>query len=394
MAKKSKKKAKHRPLRKLVLVLLFLLIAAGGYTARHFYQGDTWPQLRQQAMHTRNTLQAGYERIAAFAQTSVQEADGLLEAATIGPPPDHGQIRVFFGPTTAPNPRGIDDHLAALIGRAEDHAYAAFYDLGLDIVADALIERHEAGITVAVVSDSHYEDREAMAAVREAGIPVVFDKRSAYMHNKFVVVDGRYVWTGSMNVTPNGAYRNNNNALLIASPKLATNYTHEFREMFEDRAFGARSPENTTYPTLTLGDVSIECYFAPEDDVEEEVVAEVRTADATIDFMAFSYTSEPIAEAMAKRIVAGVSVRGLFEKRNAGSQYSRDDFLEDAGATVYMDTNPYSMHHKVIIVDGETVVTGSYNFSKSANTRNDENLLIIHDPAIAKEYTVEFEGLL
>ena len=87
-------------------------------------------------------------------------------------------------------------------------------------------------------------------------------------------------------------------------------------------------------------------------------------------------------------------VRGLFEKRNAGSSYSRDDFLLAAGAEIYMDGNPYSMHHKTIIIDENMVITGSYNFSAAANTKNDENCLIVHNPDLAQAYSNEFENLL
>ena len=213
------------------------------------------------------------------------------------------------------------------------------------------------------------------------------------MHNKFCVVDGRYVWTGSTNITDNGMYRNNNNALLITSPRLAVNYTNEFSEMFADRRFGARSPRNTTYALVQVGGVVVENYFAPEDDVEEAIVAAVAEAEKTIDFMAFSFTSKPIAETMADRLAAGVRVRGLFEARNANSKYCRDDYLKAQGAAIYLDTNPYTMHHKVIVVDGTAVITGSYNFSKSADTQNDENVLVLHDADIAALYTHEFDRL-
>jgi phosphatidylserine/phosphatidylglycerophosphate/cardiolipin synthase-like enzyme len=109
--------------------------------------------------------------------------------------------------------------------------------------------------------------------------------------------------------------------------------------------------------------------------------------------MAFSFTSVPIAEAMAARIQSGVTVRGLFEMRNAGSRYSRDDYLLSAGAEVYLDTNPDSMHHKVIIIDENMVITGSYNFSAAANTKNDENCLIVHNAEVAQAFTNEFSAL-
>jgi phosphatidylserine/phosphatidylglycerophosphate/cardiolipin synthase-like enzyme len=371
----------------LLLVTAAAAVAAMGYAGWHFYQGGTWTELHAQAGESAH-------RAAALARSGAQQVDTWTGNFTLKPPPSEGEIQVFFAPTTAANPSGIDDHLVAHIARAQKQVLAAIYDLELQSVADALIERHLAGVTVAVVSDSHYEDRTAMDSVRAAGIPVVFDGRNPFMHNKFFVVDGEFVWTGSMNVTNNGVFRNNNNAVLIGSKQLAYNFGLEFAEMFNDRKFGAGSPANTPYPVLDLGGIIVECYFAPEDNVEKEIVAEVIAARTAIDFMAFSFTSEPIAKAMAARIAAGVAVRGYFEKRNAGSQYSRDDYLAAAGAAVYLDTNPHSMHHKVIVIDARTVITGSYNFSKAANTQNDENTLIIHDPDIAAQFITELEGLL
>jgi len=305
-----------------------------------------------------------------------------------------GEIQVLFAPVEPLNPWGLDDRLVRLINDARQSIFCAFYELQLMSVADALIARHLDGATVRLVSDSHYRNREAIQRCIRAGIPVVFDDRAPFMHNKFCVIDGRIVWTGSTNITENGMYRNNNNAVLIGSMQLAADYTSEFLEMFEKKRFGGRSPRNTSYPLVHVGNTSIECYFAPEDRAQREIVAEVRVAAHTIDFMVFSFTSKEIAEAMAARMKAGVQVRGLFEARNVNNDSCRDDYLRERGAEIHLDTNPYSMHHKVILVDGATVITGSYNFSRNAETQNDENVLIIHDPQLAAAYTAEFERLI
>ncbi|HNR32602.1 MAG TPA: phospholipase D-like domain-containing protein [Candidatus Hydrogenedentes bacterium] len=364
MKRRSKKK-RGRARLVFALVALLCVAFAGLYAA----QGGSWSWL------------------------VVGAQDASRHAFVDGPPTD-GEIRVFFAPTSPANPSGIDDHLIALIRGARESIHAAFYDLELESIAAALIDRHRMGVKVGIVSDSHYENRDAVQACVRAGIPVVFDKRSAFMHNKFCVVDNLWVWTGSTNATYNCMYRNNNNAVLIAAKPLAENYTAEFLEMHRDRRFGARSPRNTPTPMFTLGPVVVECYFAPEDGVEKEILAEIAVARSTIDFMAFSFTSEPIAKAMAARIGAGVRVRGLFETRNAADRYSRDDFLAARGAEIHLDRNSYNMHHKVIIIDVATVVTGSYNFSRNAENQNDENVLILHCPDIARRYTDEFEALI
>ena len=227
-----------------------------------------------------------------------------------------------------------------------------------------------------------------------AGIEVVFDERNAFMHNKFCVIDNRVVWTGSTNITENGMYRNNNNALQIEIPEVAKAYSGEFEEMFLHGQFGGASSTDNTPPAHATDEMGLEIYFAPEDNVGDEIIAELEQATTSIDFMAFAFTSRPIAEAMAKRIKSGVTVRGVFESRNASNQYSRDEWLEEKGAKVYLDTNTYTMHHKCIIIDNKTVITGSYNFSASADTKNDENVIILHSDVLAAVYTDEFEGLI
>lgn len=303
------------------------------------------------------------------------------------------RIQLFFAPASPEATDGIDDHLLALLRSAREEILCAFYDLEFMPASEVLLERHAAGVRVYIVSDSDYADREALRACKAAGIPVVLDNRGALMHDKFCVVDKRFVWTGSTNITSNGMYRNNNNALLFDSEALSRNFAGEFGEMFSGNAFGPRSPRNTREPVLEAGGVRIECYFAPEDAVESVLLRHIAGANQRIDFMAFSFTSVPLAEAMAARMRDGVRVRGLFEKRNAGSPYSRDDFLAGQGASIHLDANPYTMHHKVILIDGAVVVTGSYNFSKSAETSNDENVVILSSPELVAAFTGEFESL-
>ncbi len=313
--------------------------------------------------------------------------------AVIEAPGDGEALRVFFSPVNERQKDGPDDHLVALIRSAKKSVHAAFYDLRYEPVAKALIDRHRAGVEVRLVSDTHYEKRRPMRDCIEAGIPVEFDRAESLMHNKFCVVDQEWVWTGSTNISSNGFFHNNNNALLLHSSHAAENFAKEFDEMFTNRSFGPRSPKNTSQRAFELGPNTVELYFAPEDGVERQIRAEIGDADESIDFMAFSFTSKPIAETMADRMKWGVKVRGLMETRGSETRYSRDNYLADRGAKIYLDDNPKSMHHKVIVIDGKTVITGSYNFSKSAETRNDENVLIVHSEDVAGKFVREFERL-
>jgi phosphatidylserine/phosphatidylglycerophosphate/cardiolipin synthase-like enzyme len=313
-------------------------------------------------------------------------------------------VRVYFTSPRYPDDDvyhhgGLDEQLAAVIGYAESSVDVVAYDFDLESVANALIAAHQRGIKVRFVIESDNADEDAVAQLLQAGIPVVEDGRDeGLMHDKFAVIDEVWVWTGSWNLTENGTYRNNNNALLIASPALAENYTAEFEEMFAGQ-FGPTSPANTPNPLIIITtelderqtkQVEVENYFAPEDGVQAQIITEIKGAQSRIRFMAFTFTSDEIADAMLERARAGVVVQGVIEERNAEGEYSDYERLRAEVHDVLPDGNPYIMHHKVIIIDDETVILGSYNFTASAEDRNDENVLIIHDPEVAALFVDEF----
>lgn len=388
-------KAPRRRL-KLFLLVLFLFAVAGGFLGGLYFAEhapEKASQITQTASETGNTVAA---RIRRWLDTTSFRGwfDNLPKLPGTSTQNSNGAIQVFFVPASTAGVSPAEDALVALIDSAQKSIACAFYEFELERIARALIARHKAGVTVALVSDSDYSSEAGIILCRDAGIHVIFDKRSALMHNKFCVVDGKYVWTGSTNITRNGMYENNNNAVLITSSELATNFTSEFEEMFVQHKFGATSPRNTAWPTLTVAGTSLECYFAPEDGVEEKVVAKIAEARQQIAFLAFVFTSGPIAEMMGERLTAGAKVRGVIEKRSAGSNYSRHKSLNELGAEIYIDGNPNTMHHKVIVVDGQLVMTGSYNFSASAEEKNDENLIMIHSPEIATMFLEEIDRVI
>jgi phosphatidylserine/phosphatidylglycerophosphate/cardiolipin synthase-like enzyme len=285
---------------------------------------------------------------------------------------------------------GTEEHLIELINSAQSSIDAAMFEFNLQNVADALIAAHNRGVTVRIVyDDEHTEEDPQMEELIDAGIPATPDERSAFMHNKFYVFDRQMVWTGSMNITVNGVYRNNNNVIVIRSTKLAENYTVEFEEMFNGE-FGPSSPSNTPNPVFTLDGVQIENYFAPEDDVITALINNVSQAQSTIHFMAFSFTDDALGQAIRERAEQGVEVAGIFEQRGAATEYSECGAMLNMRLDVRLDGNPRTFHHKVIIIDGSTVITGSFNFSENATESNDENVVIVHDPGVAGLYEQEF----
>jgi len=285
---------------------------------------------------------------------------------------------------------GIPAAIIASFAEAQRSLDVAVYDLDYQPYAEALLAAHQRGVRVRLVLDSDYLNEPPVKALRDAGLPVVDDRRDAFMHHKFAVIDGARVWTGSANFTFTDAYRNNNNMILINSTRLAENYTAEFEQMFTTREFGqALRPPN---PSLTLSGTLIENRFSPKAGVASAILDVLQTARRSIHFMAFAFTREDFAATLIDRVRAGVTVQGVFERRQieAGSD-GVWQALTRAGLDVRQDGNPYLLHHKVFIVDQQIVVLGSYNFSRNAEEQNDENVLIIHDSEIAAAYYAEWQ---
>lgn len=290
---------------------------------------------------------------------------------------------------------GLDAQVAADIEAAQEQVDIASFEFNLESITQALLRAHGRGVRVRLVLDGGNLGNEEMKAATDrllaAGIPIVFDKREAFMHDKFVIVDRHILWVGSWNLTENDTYRNNNNLLRFDLPQLAENYTAEFEEMFLNGQFGPRSPGNTPYPVLQLSDGSrIETYFAPEENARGAIMSRLRQAKEEILFLAFSFTDDDIARVLLEKARDGVRVRGVFESRQA-SEYSEYEVLRKAGLDVRQDGNPRNMHHKVFVIDGQVLITGSYNFSKNAAEENDENILVIENPVLARAYREEFE---
>ena len=304
--------------------------------------------------------------------------------------------KIYFSdpdsPTAGSFRGGPDAELAKAIRGARLSVNAAIYHLNLWSIRDALISAHDSGVKVRVVLESDNMDEVEVQDLVDAGIEILGDRRESLMHHKFIVIDSAEVWTGSMNFTINGAYYNDNHLVRIQSSQLAENFSTEFDEMFVNDLFGDNTVDNTPHPSITLNGTQVETYFSPDDNTSTRIVELVLEADKRINILAYSFTSDEIAAAMLERASQGVNVTGVFEENqyysNTGTEF---DNLAAAGLDVRLDGNDRNMHHKVIIIDDEIVILGSYNFSRNAEERNDENTLIIHNPQLAAQFLAEFE---
>ena len=289
---------------------------------------------------------------------------------------------------------GPDRLLAESVDEARYQIDAALYDLNLWTIRNALIRAYQRGVIVRIVVEDDSRDRPEIQELISAGIQVISDQAEGLMHNKFIVIDRTEVWTGSMNMTLNGAYRHLNNLVRIRSVLVAENYTAEFEEMYLEGFFGEIILENTPHPVITIDSIQMETYFSPDDSTAERIIELILEAERSIDFMFYAFTSDPIADALIFQADQGIIIRGVVdayqESSGLGSEYGR---LRDHNLEVLLDGHPEKMHHKVIILDERIVVTGSYNLTRSAETKNDENTLVIHSEQVAEIYLREFEWI-
>jgi len=307
----------------------------------------------------------------------------------------------FTDPATINDPGNlagsIPEKLIDLIDSAQQTIHIASFEFNLTPVAEALIAAHERGVDVRWVTDDEHgleadeeDDHGQFKMLEDAGIEVKDDQRSALMHNKFWIFDGHTLWTGSTNITQNGNFRNNNNVIVIQSTRLAEIYEREFQEMW-DGEFGSRSSSTVDQQSATVNGTPVQVLFAAEDEVMSLLVPMIEEAQSSIRFMAFSFTYDDLGAAVLAKAEAGIDVMGIFEKRGSETEYSELPALYCTGVPARQDGNKGTFHHKVFIIDEQTVVTGSLNFSNNADESNDENVVIITNADIAAQYLAEFE---
>ncbi len=133
-------------------------------------------------------------------------------------------------------------------------------------------------------------------------------------------------------------------------------------------------------------------FFCPEDHCSSVVIGWISRANSSIDLAMYSFTLDSIGDALVNVHKRGINVRVILE-RNQINQWSEYGKLKKNGIKVVIDKNPRYMHNKFMVIDGKVVLTGSYNYTKEADTRNDENLVVIISGKVARAYDDEFEEM-
>ncbi len=318
-----------------------------------------------------------------------------VSPGSASPSVEPSAIQVWF--TDPDNSRPGEEPLEAVlssIGSAQRAIDLAIYNLNDPRIANALLRARENGVEVRVVMESDNLEKEIPRRLLAAGIPIHGDEQSSLMHNKFMVVDGVELLTGSANFTENGLGSDNNYLVRVEDPRLAKVYRYEFNSMFESGIFGSDDLQPTGANPFEIEGSTVEVLFSPEDQVEDKLLALTSEADSSIHFLAFTFTLDELGQTLLDKHASGMDVRGVFEGEmlpgSTGTEYDR---FRRAGMDIRLDGNPALMHEKLMIIDGEIVVIGSYNFTRAADERNDENVMIIYDPHLAALFETEFTNV-
>ena len=147
-------------------------------------------------------------------------------------------------------------------------------------------------------------------------------------------------------------------------------------------------------PAIGKTEPSIEVAFSPHAGATEAIVNLISEAKQTIRVAAYSFTSKDIAAALLQAHKRGVDVQVVLDKSNAKAKYTSATFLANVGIPTRIDYKYAIMHSKFMVIDGDTVETGSFNYTKAAEQHNAENLIIMRNyPNIAHQYQRDWQKL-
>ena len=204
------------------------------------------------------------------------------------------------------------------------------------------------------------------------------------MHHKFCVFDKSLVVLGSWNPTDRGTYYNDNYIVMVDSDYLAKYYLQEYA------LIAAHKDANFRPTRIDLSGTIINPCMTRRQNCQSLILNEIKHAQKSISVLAFTFTDKQLAQALLNASIRGVQVDVVFEKTRI-TGYSAIHLFENSSVRSYLDGNKYTMHEKLFVIDDNTSIVGSYNPTKHAQEKNEENVLIVRDIAFAQDALKEFE---
>ncbi len=308
---------------------------------------------------------------------------------------------------------------------------AAVYGFNKQNIVDALVRAHYRGVRVRLVADAGEYARGAhgYATMEEHKVPIQTGNQFHIMHDKFFILDDRFVFVGTGNISRSEFVFNNNNWLWFDSMPLATAFTEEFNQMFESARFSAAKLPLESPNTFQIGDTEVEVWFSPQDDAMGKILEELKKVHTSIHFTIFAFTKDQVATEFINRHREfeeynrenGYDELPLRERPKAvigqldrsqlhgNGQYHQGYRLAANGVPMRLDGNENSripgdyqagggrLHAKTMVLDAGTpdarVITGSFNWSSAATISNDEVLLVLRGERITEDYMREFDTI-
>jgi phosphatidylserine/phosphatidylglycerophosphate/cardiolipin synthase-like enzyme len=347
-------------------------------------------------------------------------------------------LEVTFLAERAQPPERVADRLARFIGRARQSLDFAFYDIRLseglrEAFASALRERAEAGVAIRLAYDADKPEEPLLAQgadpapsgsghfVQSLGYPWQRIGGMKLMHHKYIVrdagTDDACVWTGSTNFTDDAWAIQENNIVELASREIAESYARDFHDLWIDGNFEDSGNFDTRAVPVELDGrrALVHVLFSPGrgEQIDAMVAERVERARQRVRVCSMLLNSGTLLNALLRQLDRGqIPVTGIYDrtqqegvfnswrevpsnhwKIGAISEIARRAGLVGKISLPYAPDAPHDyMHNKVLVVD-DTVITGSYNFSRSA-MKNAENILFIESPALAESYSAYIDRLM
>lgn len=219
---------------------------------------------------------------------------------------------------------------------------------------------------------------ELVKLVGNAKSDALSKEKSAIMHNKFYIFDNKIVITGSANLSHTDMSGYNSNAIIVInSPAAAKIYTEEFNQMYEGKF----------HSNKILTENSSGIYFSPQNKtIQNTILPLIRNSKNYIYIPAFLISHKEMVSELIQAKNRGVDVRIITDALNASAKYSKVRELRAAGMPVKIENYAGKMHSKTMIIDDRYLVLGSMNFSKSGESKNDENLIVLENKEAAIFY--------
>lgn len=213
------------------------------------------------------------------------------------------------------------------------------------------------------------------------------------MHNKFFIFDNKKVWIGSANISETDMSGfNANSVVLVNSPILAKIYQDEFQQLYDGR-FHKNKPVSLSSESseLRLGSSKISVFFSPQNKpIERQLVPLVKNARNYIYMPVFVITHKSLVKELIGAYQRGVDVKIILDATGASNKYSPVKELRAAGIKLKVENRPGKMHMKSMLIDDKYTIIGSMNFSKSGENYNDENVLVIENAQMTKNFRNNF----